>query len=274
MFDTIFNKSNVLDLDSKVKEFVDIYYAYVSSMSKYGIINSKIKDFLREHNKSYKINDYVLKLKEKDVSIFDNELVDYMIDNQLNQFLEEVIDESKISKLIDSKKINRESILPFVIKEKTHIDISMDGKYDIIESYKARYEEFIKDFDLIAQIRERRKISLEIDEIKNSYYSMAKWLKWYLAENNMDEYKFDYNGYNGLIKVVVKERIYDTKNFIKWIHSNNIDATTVQINSAKLLKSKSKKINWEYVNVFKDEKIDETVWITEVKGTPCVKNSF
>jgi hypothetical protein len=236
-------------------------------MCRYGIVNGKIKDFLRNHNNSYQVGSYSMTLKVKDTSTFKDELIPYMLDNKLGAYVEEVIDESKIAQLVNSGEVERESILPFVQREKTYLSVSIDKKGEMLENCKEQYEKVVENNDdLISLIRERKRLSLTIDETKNSYYSLARWLKWHFTENNMREYQFNYNGYAGIVRINTSERTYDKNNFIRWMKLNNIDGTKLEINHEKLKKSKNKKIKWDYVNSFKEESIDETLWINEVRN--------
>ena len=86
----------------------------------------------------------------------------------------------------------------------------------------------------------------------------------------MSQYRFQYSDDIGFVKIRIKEREY-CDSFVDYIEANRLDALKLSVNNQKLLKSKNKKLDRDYVNKYKTENFQEYLYVTILRSALAKK---
>lgn len=248
-----------------LEELMDAYYDFQYKVSEYEVINNKIKEYVKENHNKVIIDYYSLKLRLVDKSFYLEELIPYLIENNFKNFIIKQIDDEKLSNLIEEGVINKEFALSNIEKEKTVLDIRLKKMPKILSEYKEELKNNINSESWLDLVKKRERLKTKIDASRYRYYKEAKNIKDLLNENNMSQYRFQYGDDIGLAKIRIKNREY-CKAFIDYIEINGLDAIKLVIDNPKLLKSKSKKLDREFINKYKIENFQEYLYITILRS--------
>lgn len=253
------------EIQQHITKLIEQYCDFQYKVSEYEVVNNKIKKDIKQSNNKRIVNYYSLRLKLIDKSFYSEELIPYLIKNRLNNFIIKGIDEVKLSKLIEENKIDRDFAMLNIEKEKTVLDIRLKKLPGKLEEFKEQVKEDIKTESLFDLVKKRERLKSMINIPRYKYYSEAKKIKDLLAENEIYQYRFQHDGDVGFVKIRIKEREY-SKSFIDYIETNKLDALKLSIDNQKLLKSRSKKLDREFVNKYKTEKFQENLYVAILKN--------
>ena len=87
-------------MQETVSKLLDSYINFLKLTLLYEVINTKLKNYTKEHGGTTIIDYYALEVKIVDKSIYTNDIIPYLKENNLNRFIKEKISENKISELI------------------------------------------------------------------------------------------------------------------------------------------------------------------------------
>lgn len=252
-------------MKDNINNLLDSYIKYIKSSTEYRVITEKLKEYTKSHNNKTIVDYYSLKIKVIDKSTYTNELIPYLTNNKLDRFIDEKTNDKKIYKLIELGTLNEDFVIKNIENKKTILDIKILDFKDEIKLFEKNLVDEIEKLDIPTCIRRREALRYEISQYKNSYYSLARQVKFFLIDNKLSEYRFQYNNKIGVLKVKNIETIY-TKEFMYSLKLNNQDAFDYSIRNSDLLKSKSKKINRDIINEFKVDNYKEQLYIKILKG--------
>lgn len=252
-------------MEDKINNLLDSYIKYIKLSIEYNVITEKLKNFTKLNNNKTIVDYYSLQIKLIDKSMYNKDLIPILIENKLDKFLEEKINDKKISKLIELGDLDETFIKKNIDSKKTRLDIKIIDLKNELNLFKKKLAYEIDRFDITTCIRRRESVKYEIVQYKNNYYSLARQIKFFLIDNEIQEYRFQYNNKIGLLRIKTTETKYST-NFIYYLKSSGIDAFEYSIKNSQLLKSKSKKIDRNIINEFKIDNYKELLYIKILKG--------
>lgn len=253
------------DIKQDILELIDNYKKFMIKKNEYQIVNEKIKKELRNSKYKKVVEYYSLKLKITDVSKYSDELIPYLLEQKLENFLIVNVDEVKLSKLVKDGVLDINYVYSNIEEEKTLLDIIIKNLDIYLSKCKNDFEKSIRNYSLFELVKKREVIKEEINLPRGKYYSLSKKIKDILSTNELTQYRFEYNKEVGMVKIKIKSRKY-SKEFIEYLVTNDIDAIKLTVDSVKLLKSKSKKINKQYINKYKIEEYKETLYVYILKN--------
>lgn len=257
-------------MQSHIGELINAYYDFHCKVSEYEVVNNKIKEYVKENNNKVIVDYYSLKLRLVDKSFYSEEIIPYLIENKFKNFIIKDVDDKKLSALIDSGIVNRDFALSNIEKEKTVLDIKFKNMPEVLEKYKEEVKNAIDKDSWLDVIKKREKLKPVIDASRYRYYKEAKNVKDLLNENRMSQYRFQYSDDIGFVKIRIKEREY-CDSFVDYIEANRLDALKLSVNNQKLLKSKNKKLDRDYVNKYKTENFQEYLYVTILRSALAKK---
>lgn len=252
-------------MNKKISQLLDFYIDFKKTAIEYTVVNSKIKEFVKKKGGNSIVDCYLLKIKQVDKSIYNNEAIDYLKNNNLKKFLENKIDNLKVEKLIEEGILEEKYVLENIIKEKTFLDIKTTLMKDNLSDFLKEMEYQYSHSSILNCIKKRQVLKSELDMKRFLYYQTAKEVKQILINNDLEQYRFKYKNDLGLVKIVYRGTSY-SEDFIKYINDNNLDATKIVIKHSDLLRSKSKKINREELNKYKIEAYQEYLYVHFLHG--------
>lgn len=252
-------------MQNNINNLLESYMKFAYSTSEYNIITNNLKNFTKNHGDNVIIDYYSLKIKRVDKSTYTNEIISYLKEKNLNQFIEEKVDDNKICNLIELGVLNKDLVINNIENEKTVLDIKMINFKESLALFEEDLKKQIKSTDLKKCIQKRESLKYQINEHRYNYYKFAKQIKDSLSDNNISQYRFQYKEDIGILKIKTLNRTY-TKDFRNYLKNTNLDALVYSVNSQALLKSKSKKIDREIVNQFKIENYQEYLYVKILRG--------
>lgn len=244
-----------------IKSYIDFY----SLISEYTVLNDRLKTYTKEHHNNVIVDYYSLKIKLIDKSIYSQEVLSYLLKNNLNNFIEKEVDDKKIKNLIQANALDRNFVLSSINSEKTYIDIKLNNYNDYINSLKNRISNNIENLDILNIIKRRESLKLEIGDLRYMYYRNAKEVKSKMLCEELPKYRFKYKDSIGILKIETSKRLYSNQ-FVNYLESNNLDAFKYNILNKKLNDSKNKKIDRDYIEQFKQYNYQEQLYIVILKG--------
>lgn len=252
-------------MDKKILQLLDFYLDFKKTTIEYTVVNNKIKEFVKKKGGSSIIDCYSIKIKKVDKSVYSDEAINYLKNNNLKRFLENKIDILKIEKLINEGVLEEKYVLENIVKEKTFLDIKTTSMKDNFLDFLKEMEYKYTYSSILNCIKKRQVLKSELDMKRFLYYQTAKEVKQLLINNNLEEYRFKYKKDIGLVRIIYRSTSY-SEEFLKYINNNNLDATKVVIKHSDLLRSKSKKINRNELNKYKIDAHQEYLYINFLHG--------
>ena len=266
-----------------MEEYLSLLMQYYTNFKykvvEYNAINNEIKDYCRKNKNKTLVEYYSLTLKTVDKSTYTNDAIQYLLDNKLKMFLIKGVNEKELSKLIESDLIDKDFVMLNTLKEKTVLDIKLVGLNELLEKKLKQVKKEIKSMTMLNLIQRREVLKLEIKDLQYNYYKYAKLTKDELSNMDLRQYRFKYEENIGLVEVRTKNRTYND-DFIMYLEGNFPDAIKYKIDSSKLLRSTSKKINRKELDKFKVENYQEYLYVSilrglynkKLKNKKCAKN--
>lgn len=239
------------------------YKEFLLNISEYNILTESIKN--RMVANKILIQYYSLEKKICNYSTYDNGVVTYLIENNLDKFYEKQIDDKKIKNLIDSNILTEDAINYFVEREKTVLLISSSSITGEVASHKANVRADVDKMEMIELIRKRELLKLQINDLRNKYYNAAKSTKDVLLLHSKDRITVKIKEEVVKLEIKLIRTIYK-KELIQYLELNNIDAFEYKVNIDKLKNSKSKKLDREIIDKYKIENNKECLYIHILQG--------
>lgn len=239
------------------------YKEFLLNISEYNILTESIKSRMST-NKTL-VQYYSLEKKNCNYSTYDNRVVTYLIENNLDKFYEKQISDKKIKSLIDSNILTEDAMNYFIEREKTVLLINSSSIPSEIASHKASTRSTIDKMEMIELIRKRELLKLQINDLRNKYYNAAKSTKDMLLLHCKDKITVKIKDEVVKLEIKLVKTIYK-KELIQYLELNNIDAFEYKANIDKLKNSKSKKLNREIIDRYKIENTKECLYIHILQG--------
>lgn len=241
-----------------------VYYKeFLLNISEYNILTESIKNRMTANK--ILIQYYSLEKKICNYSTYDNGVVTYLIENNLDKFYEKQIDDKKIKNLIDSNILTEDAINYFIEREKTVLLISSSSITGEVASHKANVRAAVDKMEMIELIRKRELLKLQINDLRNKYYNAAKSTKDVLLLHSKDRITVKIKEEVVKLEIKLIRTIYK-KELIQYLELNNIDAFEYKVNIDKLKNSKSKKLDREIIDKYKIENNKECLYIHILQG--------
>lgn len=237
---------------------VDLLVAYKKQLdliATYNNVNSQIKEYVSSKGGKAIVSKYRLNLVKVDKSTYEEALIPYLLENNLDSFLEYKIDNLKIKKSISNKLIDRDYVINNIERDKTVLDILIPEMKPVLDLDK------INEKNISSKINYRILLKNEIKIAKSIYYEKAKMLKDILKSKDLNEYRFKYNDMIGLFRVRIKDREYSDE-LIRYCTKKQIDVFNCVIRDSKLRSTKIKSIlNDEVISNSKIERYQDYLYI-------------
>lgn len=252
-------------MEDYLLNLMENYTAFKYKVAEYSTINEVLKKYTKEKESKTLVDYYSLTLRTVDKSVYKNELTDYLLENNLKNYLTKTVNEKNLSKLMQDNLIDNDFVMLNTIKENTVLDIKLLGLNESLAAKIKEVEKQIKSIPMLKLIQRRELLKLEINELRQKYYKFAKLTKDELVKNGMKKYRFKFDDSICAIEIKTKSRVYNNE-LIEYLESHFPLALQYKVDNAKLLKSKSKKINREEIDSFKVEKYQEYLYVSMLKG--------
>ena len=252
-------------MDAKIINLIDSYIDFKNTIVEYTVLTNKVKDYLKEKNNSTIVEYYSLKLKKIDKSTYDKGVIDYLKDNNLDIFLDFKIDQAKIDELVDSHTLDKDYVIENIEKEKTFLNIKIDGFKEELNSNLKDVEYKLSYTPLINIIKRRELLKHELNRLRYLYYKNAKELKEMMVQNSLDQYRFRYENKLCLLKIITVETCY-SEDFVSYIKNNHKDAIITTVKHSELLRTRSKKVNRDIVDRYKIEEYQDYLYVKFLQG--------
>ena len=252
-------------MQNELSMLMDSYQDFTYMVAEYNILNKKLKSHVKENHNKAIIDYYSLRLKIVDKSTYADELIPYLMDNNLKYFINKNIDNKKINEMVSEKILDRDYVISNIEFEKSVLDIKLRELPEKLENFKEQTISSVNNHSLIKVVQRRELLKTRIDESRYLYYKYAKELKDLMRQEGFSQYRFQYNDDIGLLKIRTTGRVY-SKDFIGFIDETHNEAIKLSVDSKKLMKSKDKNIDRDYVDRHKKESFQEYLYVSIVRS--------
>lgn len=258
-----------------IVDLIDSYTNFIYKVTEYNVVNNKLKEYVRENHNNLIVDFYGLKLKSVDKSTYSKEVIPYLLENNLNQFIREAVSNKKINELMQENKIDRNFVLSNIENEKTALDIKLKNFPNDIDRFKNKVQYEVNNKEIINLVQRRECLKLEISDARYHYYKFVKKVKDILNVNKEYKHRFQYNSDIGMVKIRVTDRVY-SDDFIKYLKERDLEAINFYVDSSKLIQTKSKKIDRKIVNKYKNYNFQEYLYVSVLRGllNKKLRNSY